>query len=194
MSPKRNKISNLKIISTLKFGFVFGIVFLLAYGFLPKFENFSSKIQTAYAAVTLSGTAYESEGGLALTNKTLKAYKNGTTLLEATTTDTTTGAWSVIGDFVSGDVITLYIDGDTVKANTILITDGTAKTDINLFGGTLVVRQDAGASISNAHLHIGAVAGEDDMVYATSTGNAIILNKNIELHIYTGDNYWADAR
>lgn len=139
----------------------------------------------------LSGTAYESAGGGTLNNKTIRVYKNGATNLGSATTHASNGTFSMTTSEVlnSGDIVTLFVDGDSVKANTVFVSDGLDKTGLNIYGGALIVRHETGSNITNANLHTGAIYGESDMVYATSTSNAVTLNSNIDLYVWTGDTY-----
>lgn len=141
--------------------------------------------------VTFSGKAYQSESLTPLANgTTITVYKNGSTLVGSTVTSGGDGSWSISDGIVSGDIVTVYIDNDaTYRGNTVLVSDGVTKSDINVYGGELLVRQDTGSGITNANLQTGAVYGESDMVYATSTSNAITLNSNFELHVWAGDTY-----
>jgi uncharacterized protein (UPF0333 family) len=143
-----------------------------------------------FSGITLSGVAYQSEGGSVLTNKTIQLYKNGLTSLGSATSDASTGAWSVASlSISSGDIITVYVDNDAVDAGLVYKSDGTAQTNVDLYGSALIVRHDTGASITNANLHTGAIYEETDMVYATSTGDVVTTNSNISLHVWTGDTY-----
>lgn len=139
----------------------------------------------------LSGTAYQSVGGSTLNSKTIRVYKNGSTDLGSATTNASNGTWSMTTNetLSSGDVVTLFVDGDSIKANTVFVSDGLDKTGLNIYGGALIVRHETGSNITNANLHTGAIYGETDMVYATSTSNAVTLNSNIDLYVWTGDTY-----
>lgn len=146
---------------------------------------------TPSASVDLSGTAYQSEGGSVLTSRNLKVYKNGSTLLASPTTDSSTGTWSATGlNISSGDIINVYIDGDnTYKGNTVFVSDGSNQTNINIYGGVLIMRHDTGSSITNANLSTGFVSGDTtDMMY-TISGSDITGTSSAEIHVWTGDTY-----
>lgn len=141
-------------------------------------------------AITYSGIAYQSEGGAALTSKTVKLYKNGSTLLGSTTSNASTGAWSISGSVTSGDILTAYVDSDTINANTIFVTNGSSQTDINLYGGVLAVRNDTGTGITNANLATGFVGGAPagDMIYWSASNN-LTASSSVEVHVWTGKTY-----
>jgi len=147
----------------------------------------SGPFTTSSCGVTVSGVAYQSEGGAVATSKSIKVYKNGTTLVGSATSDASTGAWSVTDGIISGDVITVYIDNDAIDANTVFVSDGITKSNINLYGNALVVRDDVDGIVTNANLFTGAIYGEADMIYATSSTADITLDTDAELHIYDSD-------
>lgn len=147
-------------------------------------------------SVDLSGTAYQSEGGSALTSKTLKIYKNGSTFLASPSTDVSIGAWSATGlNISSGDIINVYIDNDTTyKGNTIFVSDGNDQTNIDVYGGVLVVRHDSGISITNANLSSGRVNGDtSDMMYSVS-GSNLTATSSAEIHIWSGDTFAPEGK
>jgi alpha-tubulin suppressor-like RCC1 family protein len=138
--------------------------------------------------INLSGILYTTRGGASAgQNININVYKNGESLGSAVTN--LSGVWSLEDYVQTDDVITVYVSNDSIKSNTILISDGNSKSDVNLYGNTLIIRNDSGINITNANLHTGAIYGETDMVFATSTSNSITLNSNIDLHIWTGDTY-----
>jgi hypothetical protein len=140
--------------------------------------------------VNISGTAYQNIGGSALLSKNITVYKNGSVSLGSAVSNGSTGVWSLSqADISSGDILTIFVDGDEVKGNTILVSDGLEKTNLDVYGGALTVRHDTGASITNANLHTGAIYGESDMVFATSTSNAATLNSGIDLFVWGGDTF-----
>jgi len=146
---------------------------------------------TPLPSVDLSGIAYQSEGGSTLNSKTLKIYKNGSTLLASPTTNVSDGTWSATGlNISSGDIINVYIDNDTTyKGNTVFVSDGTNKTDINIYSGDLILRHDTGSNITNANLSTGRVSGDaGDMMYSIS-GSDLTATTSAEVHIWTGDTF-----
>lgn len=141
-------------------------------------------------SITVSGTVYASEGGSNIgSGKTINIYKNGSTLLASPTTNGSGVYSGSVSGVSSGDILTAYIDGDTTDGVTVFVSDGTSKTDVHIYGGALAIRYDTGTSITNANLHTGAVYGEADMIYSTSTGNAITLNSGAELHVWSEKTY-----
>src|SRR3989344_248368 len=123
------------------------------------------EVNITYVSSIYSGTAYDSEGGAALASKTVNMYKNSATSLGSATTDGS-GNWSISASssFASGYIITFYIDGDAIDANTVIVSDGAGQSDVNLYGGVLAVRNDSGSGITNDNLLTGQVTDEGDII------------------------------
>ncbi|OGI65149.1 hypothetical protein A3A95_04190 [Candidatus Nomurabacteria bacterium RIFCSPLOWO2_01_FULL_39_18] len=149
------------------------------------------EVNITYVSSIYSGTAYDSEGGAALASKTVNMYKNSATSLGSATTDGS-GNWSISASssFASGDIITFYIDGDAIDANTVIVSDGAGQSDVNLYGGVLAVRNDSGSGITNDNLLTGQVTDEGDIIYGVHPiSKGLTVNSNIDLHVWTGDTY-----
>lgn len=142
------------------------------------------------AGINLSGIAYTNEGTTPLdgsgVNKTVTLKVNGSGSYTDEITDSS-GAWSITSvPANSTDIVTVYLDDETEEATTVLVSDGVAKTDIDLYQNTVIVRADTG-SISNANLNTGD-SGDDDIKYSVS-GSAATFDSGFELHIWNGDTY-----
>lgn len=139
---------------------------------------------------TLSGTVYQSEWGTNIgSGKTVSVYKNGSTSLGSAVTDAS-GVWTLSfpqSNLASGDIITAYIDNDaTYKGNIVFVSDGTNKSDVDIYGGDLIVRHDTGSNITNANLTTGLVSSDPtDMEYSVSGSDLSATS----LYIWTGDTY-----
>jgi len=143
-------------------------------------------VHYSQASIDVSGKAYQSEGGAALANGTaISVYKNGTTLVGNTTTSGGDGSWTVSNGFVSGDIITAYIDNDgTYDGAIIFVSDGASKVSADIYGGALIVGNDTGASITNPNISLGYVwADTADMIFSTTTGEALVVNSNFDLYV-----------
>ena len=133
--------------------------------------------------ISVAGTAFQSDRSTALTSKSIGLRVNGgsETLV---TSHASTGEWSFPTVTVSvGDTISLYINGETERGNTVTITDGV--TDIS------------GVEISDKHLvldsHNGTTAltiadmaswdhNDDvvDMLFDANTPDANVLETDFD--------------
>jgi len=107
---------------------------------------------TAAAAVSVGGFAYSGEGTGALTSKTVAISINGAASTDSDTTDGTTGEYSISLSISSGDVLTIYLDGESEDAVTVTVTDGNAMTNIDLYQNRLITRHDNSGSLTNVNL------------------------------------------
>ncbi len=140
--------------------------------------------------VAISGNAYSDEGSTAIdgsgVNKTVNLLINGF----GTDTDEITassGAWDVQNlTLISGDIVTVYLDGESQQGAHIYVSDATAKSDVHIFQNRIIVRADTG-SISNANIGTGDNADADVPVSVSSSN--LTVDSGFELHVYTGDTY-----
>lgn len=144
--------------------------------------------------VTLSGNVYTGEGsGNIGANKTVDVRINGT----GTYTDETdaSGIWSLANMAVnSGDVFTAYLDDETEEGTTVMMSDGTTKSDIDIYQNRVITRMDTGSSITPDNLYTGDDT-DDDVKYvvsASSNGN-LTVDSGFELHVWTGDTFDASG-
>lgn len=146
---------------------------------------------TPYPAIDLSGIVYQSEGGSNIgSGKIITVYKNGSTDLGSDETDAN-GIWALTGLNISlGDIINVYINGDeTYKGSTVFVSDGNDQTNIDVYGGALILRHDTGSNITNANLSTGRVSDDsNDMMYSIS-GSDLTATSSAEIHIWTGNTY-----
>jgi hypothetical protein len=144
---------------------------------------------TQTVTISIGGTVYSSEGGSNIgIGKTVTIYKNGSTFVGTDETDGS-GVYSIAGGIVSGDILTIYIDGETQKGSTILVSDGTTKSDVNVYGDALVLRDDVDGIITNANVATGWVDDYTDMMATTSGTTNITATSSVNIHVYTGDTY-----
>ncbi len=140
-------------------------------------------------AATITGTVYTDEGvtniGL---NKTVAISINGAAA--ATTDDTdASGAYSVTTAIVAGNVVTLYLDGETEKAVTVTVSDGNNAT-IDLYQNRLIVRHDNSGSLTNTNLDTADNNADADIsaIYSVASGTLTMVAGK-ELFIWTGKTY-----
>src|SRR3989344_5023966 len=132
-----------------------------------------SEVREARAAtVTISGIVYSSFGGSNIgSGKTINVYQNGSTLVGSNST-AAGGSYSVTGTINASDVVTVYIDGDAVDANTVFVSDATNNPNVDLYGSVLAVGHHTGSSITHSNPSTGYVSGDGtDMVYSVTSGN-----------------------
>ena len=140
--------------------------------------------------ITISGHAYDDEGTDPIdgsgTNKTVNLRVNGAgSYTDEITTDD--GAWEITPVTVdSGNIITVYLDGETEQATMVYVSDGTAQINVNLYKNRVLVRADT-SSITNANLLTGD-DGDPDIKYNVS-GSNLTVDSGFELYIWTGDTF-----
>jgi len=142
--------------------------------------------------ITLSGIIYNtSETSPYACNSTpltvyLRVNNSGTYSAECTTSS---GSWSVSGITVSsGSTIVAYISEVGTKGSTVLVSDASAKSDIPIMQGRVVLRDDANGSITNTEIGSGDTSDSDDLFTITS-GSYATNDSAYETHIYTADTY-----
>jgi len=151
--------------------------------------------QTITTTISISGTVYSS--GSEVSNigigVNVNLYKNGTTLVGTDATDSN-GVYSIADGITSGDILTAYIDGHATDGVTVLVSDGTSKSDVHIYGSALAVRDDVDGVVTNANLTT-AIVGADtaDMLHTTDGSNNLTVASNAELHVWTGDTYTPGA-
>ncbi|MFC1700186.1 hypothetical protein ACFLZ4_00905 [Patescibacteria group bacterium] len=144
------------------------------------------------AGVTMEGTLYladESSPYLCDTtgNVTVNVRVDGGGSYSGTCT-TDDGAWQATGVVASsGQTIYAYASGGSYRANTVVVTDGTATNDVHLFQDRVILRDDVNGSITDAEILAGNTADGDDLI--TTSGTDVVVGSSYETHIYTGDTF-----
>jgi hypothetical protein len=151
--------------------------------------------------ITVSGTAYSTDGSTNLgTGKTIALRKNGTLIGTGdggTGLDDTdaSGNWSFTSISASaGDTLTIYLNGETEKGNTITITDGaTNATSVPVYQNHLIIKSDN----STTAITIVDLTDYDndqnstDMLFDAedASPDTLIVEDGIKLFIHTGDTF-----
>lgn len=143
------------------------------------------------AGVDLSGIIYQSDGTSAYNcstnNLTLNIVVSGSGTYPATCTSSS-GSWAVTGITASsGNTVFIYIDGETPKANTVLISNGSNQTNVNIIQDRILLRDDANGTITNSEISSGNTSDSDDLI--SFSGSNITSGSSYTTHIYTGDTY-----
>ncbi len=134
-------------------------------------------------ASSVSGTVYSDEGTTNIgTGKTVAISIGGAAAAATVDTDSG-GAYSLTGLTISGgDVLTLYLDGETEKAVTVTVGSGVDLTGINLYQNDLITRCDNSCSLRTASLLTADNNGDTDIssIYSTSSNNLVLASgKNL---------------
>lgn len=161
-------------------------------GGLSSYTNYP-KITTTTASITVSGKLYSDEGTTQITTaKTIKLSVNGGTPQSATN-GVSGYSFSVTGA-VSGDVYTLFVDGDaSIKAVT--VTRGAAaNATVDLYQNRLIVRHEDAGPTTNTNLggcdkDSGCGGAGDTDLHFTSNAGALTVDNDTELHVWTGDTF-----
>ena len=155
------------------------------------------QLTTSGSGINLSGTIYQSSnealaydcsGG---NTRTILLKVNGSGSYSGTC-DQNTGAWSVTGVSVSsGNTVYAYISGVTVAGNTVIVSDGSAQTNIPIIVDRVVLRDDVNGSITNSEITAGNTSDAEDLI--TVSGFDVTVGSSYETHIYTGDTLIPDG-
>ncbi len=129
---------------------------------------------------SITGTVYSDEGTTNIgTGKTVAVSINGAAASGTADTDSN-GAYSITGlAMVAGDVLTLYIDGETEKAVTVTVSTGANMTGINLYQNDLITRCDnSSCSLTNANLETAETNADADIasIYSVASSNLTLAS------------------
>lgn len=126
--------------------------------------------------ITIGGTVYTDEGTTNIgANKTVAVSVNGAAAAGTDDTDAS-GVFSITGITVSaGDVLTLYLDGETEKAVTVTVGTGSNMTGINLYQNYLITRHDNSGSLTNTNINTADGNGDTDITDIISSASNTAL-------------------
>jgi hypothetical protein len=140
------------------------------------------------------GYVYAADGVTALPNVTVALVASGTNLIGTADTDGT-GLYKInLGNTIleSGDILTLYLDGEIRKAVTVTVTDGVSVGSLHLVEDALTVRHESTGPVTVATLAAADDSGDGDIaaIYAVS-GNDLALAPGKKLRVNAGDTFSA---
>lgn len=146
---------------------------------------------TVVVGINLSGHLYSDDGSTVINcaadNKTVKVLVNGVLASTATCTENT-GAWQ--GDtsmaVASGDIISAFLDGESQQATTVLKSNGSSISNLDLYQDRVIVRSDTG-SLTNTNLNT-ADNGDSDILYNVSSNN-LTVDSGKELHVWASSTF-----
>ncbi|MBU1852305.1 MAG: DUF2341 domain-containing protein, partial [Candidatus Omnitrophica bacterium] len=152
-------------------------------------DNLEASPHWIFGTYLLSGTVYSDRGTTGIgTGKTIALAINGT--LDANTgTTNASSIYSIYADYSASDVILTYIDGDAVDGNAVTLASAADITDLNIYGNTLIARDETAGPITNATLNTAKGSLTDaDIIYSVASSNLTVSGAN-DLLIWTGDTY-----
>ncbi|MFC1687057.1 beta strand repeat-containing protein [Patescibacteria group bacterium] len=93
-------------------------------------------------------------------------------------------------DVVPGDKITIYIKGETEKANLVLVASGTDVNDLELYEDRVIVRDDNDGTMNVIDTNTWDNGDDSANMLFTATDaspDTLSVEANYELHVWTGD-------
>ncbi len=140
--------------------------------------------------VNIGGTVYTDEGVTNIGSGITVAISINGAAAAATDVTDANGDYGFTGiSTVPGDILTIYIDGETEKAVTVVAAGVGNKTDVDLYENHLIVRSEFGAPVTNTNLATADNNGDADITgaYSISAGN-LTVSAGYDLYIWPGDN------
>jgi hypothetical protein len=153
---------------------------------------FAITSQVFASPITVSGTAYQGEGGtnIGFNKKVSLRVDGGGTFSDLTDFF---GNYSITSVEVSpGSTITAWIDDDaTYEGTTVRIANDPVGniSGLHIYGNRIIVRSDkTGTAVTNADLADYDEDNDPDIHFTCNSGNLVVDNDH-ELHIWTGDTF-----
>ena len=127
----------------------------------------------------LQGRLTAADGTTPIAGKTIALSVNGGAIVGSGVT-ASDGTYALNPGNLSGSqLLALYIKGDSsVKGATVTVTDGMNTSEMNVWGDTLIVRNETGSEVTNANLATAEGNGDSDLtaVYQVSGDNLTVQN------------------
>lgn len=157
----------------------------------PYFDAIIAK-KDAATSVTISGTIYTDEGSTAYNcstnNLTVAIRVNGTGTYSGTCS-ASNGTYSIGSVSISaGDIVTVFLDGETEKAATVTRSSNAAISGLDLYQNRLIVRDEDGSAIDNSLLGLYDADDDADIPF-TSNSSALSVSSGTELHVWAGKTF-----
>jgi hypothetical protein len=140
------------------------------------------------SALNISGTVYSDAGVTPLGSQTVEVAVNGVDTA-STTSNASTGAYSVPAVATAGSVVTVYLKGMASDAVTVTVSPGGNNlSGVDLYKDYLITRQDDGGSLTNANLSTAATSGGSDIsnIYSVS-GSTLTVAAGKNLLVWIDD-------
>lgn len=158
---------------------------------MPQVDSVRITVTYTLATISVAGTAYTDQGTTTMSaGKTVSVSVNGAAA-SANTTTASDGTYTISGiTSVAGDVLTLYLDGNTEKGIAVTVGSGSNLTGINIYENNLIARCDNSCSLTNSNLDTADNNGDADIsaVYSVA-GGALTLASGNSLFIPSGKTF-----
>jgi len=142
--------------------------------------------------ITLSGTVYTNEGTTTMgSGRTVEVSINGAASAGSATT-ASDGTYTISSLTINpGDVLTLYLQGNTEKGVTVTTGTGSNMTGIDIYQNDLVVRSDNGGSFTGANMNTSATNADTGIsaIYSASNSTTTTLASGKNLYLASGQTY-----
>ena len=138
---------------------------------------------------SISGTVYADEGITPLSGKIVQLLINGVTVDSAVTN--ANGDYFIIDPTITSGSLLVYIDNDAVyQGTTATVFDGTTLSDLNIYGGHIITRNDDGGSMTNVNMAAAKGASSDsDILYSVTGGALTVSGSTTELFVPSGHSF-----
>jgi hypothetical protein len=157
-------------------------------------DSINSGNTTGWFTTAISGTVYTDEGVTTMgTGRTVRMLVNGADTGLTDDTDAS-GNYSISGAgvdaLVSGDIVTLYLDGETEDAVTVMEVDDVENQNIHLYQNHIILRHETAGSITNIELDA-ANNGDSDITSLYTDGQSSNLTTlfGSTLYVLSGETY-----
>lgn len=158
-------------------------------------------LASSASALDLSGRVFTDQGSTSIgVGKTVSVSVNGGAVAASDDTDGS-GDYSITGVTAgAGDVLTLFIDGETERGVRVTVTDGSNLTGADIYQDYLIVDNDNGGSTTNTNLALADNSADADIssIFTESSGNITTTNIYVAGSYAPGGqlttgNFYADA-
>ncbi len=155
------------------------------------FVMFAGTEKAQAAVISISGTVYTNTGTTTMgAGRFVSISQSGSAVTgTGTTTTASDGTYTLTGVNVpSGQVLTIYLDGNTEKGVTVTVTGTSDLTGIDIYQNYLVARCDNSCSLNGTNLHISDNNGDTDIsaLYTASSITSLVLTNGTGLFIPSG--------
>ena len=140
-------------------------------------------------STTISGVVYSNEGSTGIgSGKAVTLKVNGTSTQYTTTTATSSYLFYNVPATTTGDIITVFIDGETEKAVTVTRSAGADISGLDIYQNRVIVRHEDSGPITNSNLNQ-YDGGNDSDIKFTSDGTSLTVSAGNKLYIWPNKNF-----
>jgi hypothetical protein len=136
-----------------------------------------------------TGTVYTDEGSTVIgAGKTVALSVNGGPATTGTTDNS--GSFQIPKSTSNGDVVAIYLDGETEKAALVTRTVAGGLGDMDLYQNRLILHHETSSALTTAHLATADDIGDTDLTdFYIVTGNDLTVSSTKELFIRAGSTF-----